>query len=158
MLFASKFFFLSTLQPIWSSYRFLSICLLVHHQAHSLFFIGIICFIFGRFDVIINILVLLTIFFFSCFLVQAVNIVTNPSNFMGGFYLTQNNWMFMGMFPNVLSIPWPNFAAFFLLSCFVQLGIILLFQLVMWSSPPLSFFPNQLNISHLNWKVKFLMH
>lgn len=120
MMFASKFFFYQPYGQYGLPIDFISICLLVHHRAHSLFHIGIICFIFGMFDVIINILVLLTIFFFSCFLlVQAMNNVTNPSSFIGGFYLTQNNWMFMGMFSNVLSMPWPNFAAFFLLFCFV---------------------------------------
>ncbi len=66
----------------------------------------------------------------------------------------------MGIFPNVLSMPWPNFVAFFLLSCFVQLGVILLFQLVTWSSPLLFFFPKSIEYlpSQLENEVSYALN
>ncbi len=100
IMFASNIcFFLSTLAPIWSSYK-LHFPFLISASL-GLFFslVGVICFFVGRFNFIKNILILLDVYFFYCFL--AIQVVVD--------------------LPNVLSMPQPNFGSFFLLSCFLQL-------------------------------------
>ncbi len=115
---------------------FIPFFLYLHHQAHLLSFVGITCFTSTRLDSIINILVLLDVSFFSCFLLAQVTVNS----------------------PNVSSLLLPNFLSFFLLLYFVQLAAILLLQLVLWSSLFLCYFSNQLGISHPNWTTKFLLH
>jgi hypothetical protein len=58
--------------------NFISLCLLLYHRAHFSLSLVITCFTSSRFGSIINILVFLDVFFFSCFLLAQV-VVASPN-------------------------------------------------------------------------------